>query len=112
VEPGESLEATILREVHEEAGVVVGDVVYRGSQPWPFPASIMLGFDAAATTRDVQVGTELSEARWFEAREMPELIARGELRLSPRISIAFHLIDGWYHERTGAHLTAGESWRR
>ena len=112
VEPGETLEHAVAREVREETGVIVERARYRGSQPWPFPASIMLGFDAAATTREVQVGNELSEARWFEAARMPELIARGELRLSPRISIAFHLIDGWYHERTGAHLTAGESWRR
>jgi NAD+ diphosphatase len=112
VEPGETLEHAVAREVREETGVVVEHARYRGSQPWPFPASIMLGFDAAAVTREVAVGSELAEARWFEAAEMPDLIARGELRLSPRISIAFHLIDGWYHERTGGHLTAGESWRR
>ncbi|MCU1432946.1 MAG: diphosphatase, partial [Actinotalea sp.] len=66
VEPGESLEGAVRREVAEEAGVVVGEVTYRGSQPWPFPASLMLAFTARAETTEVVVdGVELTEARWF-----------------------------------------------
>lgn len=112
VEPGESLEHAVAREVLEETGVRVGDVAYRASQPWPFPASIMLGFEARAETLEIACGSELSEARWFDAREMPELIARGELTISPAISIAYHLIDGWYHARCGGHLVPGPGFRR
>lgn len=112
VEPGESLEHAVAREVLEETGVQVGACRYRGSQPWPFPASIMLGFDAQARTREIAVGSELAHARWFEADQMPALIERGELMLSPQLSIAFHLIDGWYHERTGGRLAPSAGWRR
>ena len=66
VEPGESLEAAVRREVFEEAGVEVGDVTYLGSQPWPFPSSLMLGFTAQARTTEVHRNDgELAEARWY-----------------------------------------------
>jgi NAD+ diphosphatase len=112
VEPGETLEHAVQREVAEETGVHVGACRYRASQPWPFPASLMLGFEAEAQSDRIAVGAELAEARWFEAARMPELIARGELALSPAISIAFHLINGWYRERTGGSLPPGKGWVR
>jgi NAD+ diphosphatase len=97
VEPGESLEAAVRREVAEEVGLVIGEVVYRGSQPWPFPASIMLGFRAYAETTEVSVdGAEVDQARWFTRDSMLEAIAAGELAMSPSISIARRLIEDWF----------------
>jgi NAD+ diphosphatase len=97
VEPGESLEAAVRREVDEEVGIAIGEVIYRGSQPWPFPASIMLGFRAHATTTEIHVdGIEVDEARWYSRESMLEAIASGELVLSPSISIARRLIEDWF----------------
>jgi NAD+ diphosphatase len=98
VEPGETLEEAVRREVLEESGVALGDVSYLASQPWPFPSSLMVGFSALATTGgDPAPGDgELAEVRWFE-REEVERAARGEgeLALSPPYSIARRLIDAW-----------------
>src|SRR3954467_2504385 len=81
------LEAAVRREVGEEVGVVIGDVVYRGSQPWPFPASVMLGFRAYAKTTEVSVdGSEVDQALWFTRESMLAAIERGELLMSPSIS--------------------------
>ena len=92
VEPGESLEQAVAREVLEESGVVVDDIVYRGSQPWPFPASLMLGFDARVISGDAQVGDdELEDVRWFSRDDLK----RGEPLLPPPASIAHWLITGW-----------------
>lgn len=107
VEPGETLEQAVAREVAEESGVQVAASRYVASQPWPFPASLMLGFEARARLQPPRVGSELEDARWFAAADLPGLIARGELALPPDLSIAFHLIDRWYHRRTGAHLSPG-----
>jgi NAD+ diphosphatase len=109
VEPGESLEAAVRREVAEEAGVTVGEVVYRGSQPWPFPSSLMLGFRATALTTEVTVdGEELAQARWWTREELALDLGTGELLLPPRLSIARRLIEDWY----GGPLTdTGEAWR-
>jgi NAD+ diphosphatase len=97
VEPGESLEQAVRREVGEEAGVAVGEVRYLGSQPWPFPSSLMIGFRATATSTQLQVdGVEVSEARWFHRGELLSLIERGAVGLSPRLSIARHLVESWY----------------
>lgn len=108
VEPGETLEQAVAREVAEESGVVIDRCSYLGSQPWPFPASLMLGFEAQATLQAPVVGSELADVRWFDADAMPQLIASGELVLSPAMSIAFHLIDHWYRGLTGASLTPGQ----
>lgn len=108
VEPGEPLEAAVRREVVEEAGVVVGDVVYRGSQPWPFPSSLMLGFRACALTTQITVdGAELAQARWWSREELALDLATGELVLPPSVSIARRLIEDWY----GGPLTDGGAWR-
>lgn len=96
VEPGEELEAAVAREVFEEAGVVVEDVAYHSSQPWPFPAALMIGFTARATSRDLDLGSdELDEARWMTRDEIRDAVERGEMTLSPPDSISRRLIDEW-----------------
>jgi NAD+ diphosphatase len=99
LEPGESLEQTVVREVMEEAGVRVRSCRYLASQPWPFPAALMLGFSAEADPQPVRVGAELQDARWFSADELREQIAAGELLISPRLSISRWLIDDWMSGR-------------
>jgi NAD+ diphosphatase len=92
VEPGESLEEAVAREVLEESGVRVGDVEYRSSQPWPFPSSLMLGFRATWKDGEPAVGDgELEDVRWFERDE----ILRGRPLLPPPLAIARRLIDEW-----------------
>ncbi|MEK9672246.1 MAG: NAD(+) diphosphatase [Rhodospirillaceae bacterium] len=102
VEPGENLEEAVAREVFEEAGIRVTDVTYRGSQPWPFPQSLMLGFWARATNADIKIDPEeLKEARWFSRAELD---AFGEFydeddpvrpRLPRTDSISRRLIEDW-----------------
>lgn len=97
VEPGESLEAAVVREIQEEAGVLVTDVTYMGSQPWPFPASLMLGFTAKATTSTVQAdGEEILSVKWFSREELAEAVEKGEMNIPASVSIARALIDHWY----------------
>lgn len=97
VESGESLEHAVRREVLEETGVVVGDVSYRGSQPWPFPASLMLGFRAVALSTDVVVdGVELADARWFTRDELAAAVASKEVVAPGRTSIARALVEEWF----------------
>lgn len=101
VEPGESLEHAVIREVAEEVGVHAVEPRYLGSQPWPFPRSLMLGFFARATTTELICDSEeIAEARWFSREELVAAIASGELRLPPAVSIARRLIETWY----GDHL--------
>jgi NAD+ diphosphatase len=93
VEPGESLEDAVVREVFEETGVVVGEVEYQSSQPWPFPSSLMLGFTAQALTTAIERrDQELEDARWFTRAEL----AAGALIVPPSISISFRLIEQWF----------------
>ncbi|HLK41965.1 MAG TPA: NAD(+) diphosphatase [Thermoleophilia bacterium] len=98
VEPGESLEQAVAREVAEEAGLTVTSVTYMGSQPWPFPYSLMLGFNATVDDpeRIRADGEEVLEVRWFSRQELAEAVASGEVVLSGRISIARSLIERWY----------------
>jgi len=103
VEPGESLEHAVVREVMEEAGIRVARVRYRSSQPWPFPSSLMLGFRAEARTEAIARGDgELEDARWFSREELAAGYAGGSLRVPNRVSIAYRLIEEWYDEGGGA----------
>jgi NAD+ diphosphatase len=98
VEPGESLEQAVAREIAEEAALTVTSVSYLGSQPWPFPCSLMLGFSATVDDPE-QVradGIEIQEVRWFSRAELAAATASGEVLLSGRISIARALIEHWY----------------
>jgi NAD+ diphosphatase len=100
VEAGESAEHAVLREVAEESNVSLdlGSLVYLGSQPWPFPRSLMLGYHA--TTHDPDAakadGVEISEVRWFTREELAAGCAAGEVRIPPRVSVARRLIERWY----------------
>jgi NAD+ diphosphatase len=95
VEPGESLEDAVAREVAEETGVVVQEVCYHSSQPWPFPSSVMLGFRArAAAGSPVRVGGELEDARWFTRAQFTS----GEVLPPTAHSISWRLIQAWLEE--------------
>jgi NAD+ diphosphatase len=113
VEPGESLEAAVVREVFEEAGIVVTDPVYLGSQPWPFPASLMVGFRASvaegAETEVQPDGEEIVELRWFTREQLAASL--DEVLLPGRSSIARAMIEDWYGGRLGdaASDRVGES---
>lgn len=88
VEPGESLEETVVREVREEVGIEVKDIRYFGSQPWPFPNSLMIGFTATYASGDIVIEPqELTEAAWFSKHNLPQI--------PPKLSIARKLID-WF----------------
>jgi NAD+ diphosphatase len=100
VEPGETIEEAVRREVKEEAGIETGDVHYHSSQPWPFPASIMIGCMAEALTDEVHIdGNELQEARWFDRDEIAEMIEAWHNMRAPRtpppMSIAHQLCRAW-----------------
>jgi NAD+ diphosphatase len=98
VEPGESLEEAVAREVREEAGVEVSDPRYVSSQPWPFPSSLMLGFVAEYAGGEVSAGDhELEDVRWFSREELSAIRdgRRDGLHVPPPIAIARRLIDGW-----------------
>lgn len=102
VEPGESLEQAVAREVHEETSVVIAAATYIGSQPWPFPNSLMLGFHAHAATTDITVDeVEITEAAWFTRDELEAVVASGDLRLPPPVSIARRLIERWHGTTLG-----------
>lgn len=101
VESGESAEAALRREIHEEAGVVIADgpddIRYLGSQPWPFPCSLMLGYHAWTDDPAIDVdGDEITEARWFTRDELAAACASGDVRLPPPVSIARRLVERWY----------------
>ena len=101
VEPGESLEEAVRREVLEESGVRVGEVRYVTSQPWTFPSSFMLGCIASAESESLAVDhAEIEEARWFERSALKAAMAgeNTEVSLPPPMAIAHHLIRRWLEE--------------
>ncbi|MEA5453145.1 NAD(+) diphosphatase [Sinomonas sp. JGH33] len=96
VEPGESLEQAVVREIAEEVGVRVTECQYLGSQPWPFPASLMLGFTARTEDTDARAdGEEVLHARWFDRDELGAAVASGEVSLPSPASISRALIEHW-----------------
>lgn len=100
IEPGESLEDAVRREVAEEAGVDVLEVHYHSSQPWPMPASLMVGFTATASSRDIHYrDQELEEARWFTPDDIAQGIADGSLLVSPSVSVSYRLLKYWLAQR-------------
>jgi NAD+ diphosphatase len=97
VEPGESIEQAVRREVLEEAGIHVGDVDYFGSQPWPLPRSLMIGCIARAESTEVSVdGEEIEDARWFTRAQMKQEAEAGTLLLPGGVSISRSLVEHWY----------------
>lgn len=107
VEPGESLADAVRREVREETGVIVTDCDFHSSQPWPFPASLMLGFTATAAGRAITLGDgELENARWFTAREIADGLRDGSVKASTSISISYRLLEHWLRTRAGLELDA------
>jgi NAD+ diphosphatase len=96
VEPGESFEAAVAREVREEVGIAIDAARYLGNQPWPFPSSVMIGFAASTTdTELVPDPAEIAEARWVTRQEYRDLLAGGTIRTPSGISIAKRIIERW-----------------
>jgi len=101
-EHGESLENSVAREAYEEVGLRVNNVQYFGSQPWPFPASLMIGFSCETTDEEIRlIDKELESAKWFSANEIKQQIESGELLAPFSISISWKILDHWYQQQTG-----------
>lgn len=81
--------------MQEEVGLRLTNTHYIGSQPWPFPASLMVGFIADVDRRDVSLGDEIEHARWFTREELAQAVAKDEVRLSPKLSMSRVLINGF-----------------
>jgi len=97
VEPGESLEAAVAREVLEEVGIVVDRVRYLGNQPWPFPSSLMVGFTSHAADPTLHLDMdEIVEAFWVSRAELRDMVMAGRFGASPNVSIARRIIESWY----------------
>ena len=116
VETGESFEECVSREVFEEAGIYPSQVKYITSQPWPFPASIMIAFEAISDRpEDARPdGQEITEVRWLSRDEMKQAVASGEILLPPGISVARRMIEAWYTRVEGysrKDLQGEQSWR-
>lgn len=110
VEAGEPAETAVIREIFEESGIRIdpASIDYLGSQPWPFPNSLMLGYQAKAFNTDICVdGEEIVEAHWYDRTQVKELCETQKMHLPPRVSIAHQLIARWY----GQELPSNTSFR-
>ena len=105
VEPGESAEQAVIREVAEETGIQVESAHYHSSQPWPFPGTLMLGYQAQAASRSISLNDkELEDARWLSRKQISEGLATGLFQLAKDSSISYRLIEDWYSKKDGASL--------
>ena len=109
LEPGETFEQCVSREVFEESHIKVSEIKYLGSQPWPFPASIMIAFEAVTDNPEAAQGDgeEITEVKWFSRDELKAAAKDGSLLLPPTISVARKMIEGWLGEKA----IGGETWR-
>ncbi len=107
VEPGESLEDAVRREVAEESGVIVDQVHYHSSQPWPMPASLMVGFTATARGPEIRLrDRELEDARWFTPQQIVDGLADGSFAPPTALSVSYRLLSHWLRERAQLELDA------
>jgi len=98
IETGETIEDAVVREVYEESGIRIKRVEYLGSQPWPFPQSLMLGFHAEASNQDLTFhDKEIEDARWYSRKELIAAVENKELRLSTPVSISYRLLENWFN---------------
>jgi NAD+ diphosphatase len=104
-EHGESLELAVAREAYEEVGLIVDNIQYIASQPWPFPASLMLGFSCETKQHNIRlIDEELEHAQWLSANELKEAVESGELLMPYSVSISWQLVDLWYQKETGQSI--------
>jgi NAD+ diphosphatase len=109
VEPGESLEAAVAREVEEEVGIDVTDVRYLGNQPWPFPSSVMIGFTARALGTSIELDPhELSEARWVTRDDYRTALRTGAIHRPFGLSIAKRIIEHWLGQTIESVMSESE----
>ncbi len=107
IETGETIEDAVVREVYEESGIRIKQVKYRNSQPWPFPQSLMLGFHAEASNKDLIFhDNEIEDARWFSRKELITAIENKKLLLPTPVSISFQLIEDWFNLDSERTLTS------
>ena len=114
LEPGETFEQCVAREAYEESGVRLSEISYLGSQPWPFPASIMIAFEAITDApEDARPdGEEITEVKWFSRDELKSAAEDGSLLLPPAVSVARKMIEGWLGATSlDKSKLAGETWR-
>ncbi len=106
VEPGESLESAVAREVYEETGIYIEDIEYFSSQPWPFPGSIMLGFSAKAVTDKITLhDKELEDAKWVTRDELINGLLNKTLKSPTSYSIAYRLLENWFNSNSSEKLS-------
>ncbi len=107
VEPGESIEDAVTREVEEETGIKVKEIEYQSSQPWLFPSSLMMGFTAKAKSNKIRIAkNEMEDARWFSREEIKNNLNKGLMRLPLKVSLAYNLIKEWYDKGDVGKLNA------